>query len=676
MQLKIRPVRAIGLLTALALAAIMVSTAFLLWDMRVREQEHARLETANLATMFMQQTEQSFDAIDMVISGVQERMQTSYGSQFTLDSPAVHLLLAARASGMQQVNALFIVDPLGRVINSSREHPVEPLNVADRRYFKDLAEGREQGLVIDRPVISRVTRQWTLNLARRLNGPDGSFRGVVVGAVNIQHFEQLYSFMKMEYVRPIGLYMIDGTLIASLPHRENTIGDVAHELATERLPAAGEDIRIINHSSGDGGQQVFALGRMKRFPLLVSVTADEVQTLASWRESAFPIAMGAMVVCIFLALASSLLVREVKREEVLSRSLHDADTRYHQTIDSLLDAIVAVDEQQRILLFNPAAESMFGYSAGEVIGKHLSTLMPSRSHAVHGIHVAGFLQAPAGSRNMGANRDVLGLRANGSEFPIESSISRTLIDGKSQLTAVLRDVTERRRAEAELNEVNRQLRALHAALQSVREQERTRIARELHDELGQQLTGLKLDLSWLSRRLKDGREAPFDKVDEMRESLDASIASVRRISTELRPLILDDLGFGEAVIWQADELSRRSGLKIALDLPAAGLITQDELATALFRIVQESLTNVVRHAQATQVTISLTATNDQLTLCISDNGTGIGEGMRKGGIGVVSMRERAMACGADFSITSSPGAGTTITVRLSLSPTNSTESQS
>jgi PAS domain S-box-containing protein len=576
---------------------------------------------------------------------------------------------------MQQLNALFIVDAKGQVINSSREHPVEPLSVADRLYFKNLAEGRVQGLVIDRPVISRVTKQWTLNLARRLNGPDGSLRGVVVAAVNIQHFEQLYSFMKMEYVRPIALYMENGTLIASLPHRENVIGDVAHELATERLPAPGDEIRIINHASGDGGQQVFAVGHMKRYPLLVSVTSDEVQTLASWRESAFPIAGGALVVCIFLALASSLLVREVKREEALSKSLDDADTRYHQTIDSLLDAIVAVDEEQNILLFNPAAESMFGYVAGEVIGKHLSMLMPGRAHAAHSQHVAGFQRAQTGSRNMGANLDVHGLRADGSEFPIESSISRTLIDGKSQLTAVLRDVTERRRAEAALNEMNRQLRELYASLQGVREQERSRIARELHDELGQQLTGLKLDLSWLSRRLKDGREAPFDKVDDMRESLDASIASVRRISTELRPLILDDLGFGEAVIWQADELSRRSGLKIKLDLPAAGLITEDELATALFRIVQESLTNVVRHAQATQATVSLTATNEALTLCISDNGTGIGEGMRKGGIGVVSMRERAMACGADFSITSSPGAGTKITVRLALPPTNPTESQ-
>jgi DNA-binding NarL/FixJ family response regulator len=189
LQLKIRPIRAIGLLTALALAAILLSTAFLLWDMRIREQEHARLETANLATMFMQQTEQSFDAIDLVISGVQERMQASYGSQFTLDSPAVHLLLAARASGMQQINALFIVDALGRVINSSREHPVEPLSVADRRYFKDLAEGREQGLVIDRPVISRVTRQWTLNLARRLNGPDGSNGNMALDMVRARDWD-------------------------------------------------------------------------------------------------------------------------------------------------------------------------------------------------------------------------------------------------------------------------------------------------------------------------------------------------------------------------------------------------------------------------------------------------------------------------------------------------------
>ena len=191
-----------------------------------------------------------------------------------------------------------------------------------------------------------------------------------------------------------------------------------------------------------------------------------------------------------------------------------------------------------------------------------------------------------------------GLRADGSEFPIESTIARTVIGGKPQLTTVLRDITARRGAEASMREANRELRRLSASLQSVREEERTRISRELHDDLGQQLTGLKLDLSWLGNRIREGRQASPEMVDGMRHMLDAAIGAVRRISAELRPPMLNDLGFGDAVSWQAAEFARRSRIEVGLDLQAAELVETDTVATALFRIVQESLTNIVRHAAA------------------------------------------------------------------------------
>ena len=186
----------------------------------------------------------------------------------------------------------------------------------------------------------------------------------------------------------------------------------------------------------------------------------------------------------------------------------------------------------------------------------------------------------------------------------------------------------------------------------------------MHDDLGQQLTGLKLELSWLSNRLKEGRPAPTENMDTMRHQLDDAIAAVRRISTELRPLILDDLGFGEAVVWQTGVLSKRTGLKIDLDLSAAALVKNDVLATALFRVVQESLTNIVRHANAEQVEIRLAAEGDNLVLTVRDNGRGIATDAIKGGIGLVSMRERATALGGQFNISSVPGEGTVIEVRV------------
>ncbi len=668
----------IGVFVFITLLLIAISTTALLWDLRKRELEHARVETISLTRMFMEQTEQSFASVDGLLLTVQERMRNNYGSQFELDSLPIHLLMSTRAAGVRQVKSMFVVNAQGLVVNTSRDIATAQFSVQDRAYFKAFASEHRQGLFIDKPLRNRIDNHWTLYMARRLTAANGSFRGVLVAAVDIPQFEQLYNFMKLDYLRPIAIYLADGTLVASLPHRENMVGEKTPELTDAEIQSVGNDVTMVEHTSGDGGQQIFAIGRVQKFPLLVSVTNDQEQTLASWRETGVPITFAALLTSVFMLFVAAFMVRKLRQEEVLTTNLRDATDRYHHTIDSVMDAVVAVDESLTIRLFNPAAELMFGYKAEYMLGRPLSDLMPKRSRAGHDLHVGRFMRSDVASRAMSLapQLDITGLRSDGSEFPIESTISQTWIGQHKQLTAVLRDVTQRRRAEAEVYRTNQQLRELSAALQNVREEERTRIARELHDELGQQLTGLKLDLSWLANRLKEGREANPDKVLEMRQALDAAIVAVRRISTELRPLILDDLGFGEAVTWQAAEIQKRSGLKIALDLPAAHLVQRDDLATALFRIVQESLTNVVRHAQATEVHICLVSDESRLVLTVSDNGQGLAPDLPGGGIGLVSMRERAMAFGGVFSVRNNTTLGTTVEVALPLSSLEALEEPS
>jgi PAS domain S-box-containing protein len=665
MRMQIRPTRAIGLLATLTVVLIAVSVTFLLWDMRKRELEAARLDTIAFAHMIREETEHTFDRVDLVLRGVQERMQTAYGSQLELDSGSVRLLLSARIFGIRQLGALFLLDASGNIVNSSREDQIMGVPHADAEYYKAFATGGSEGLFVGRPVQDPAHGGWTLHIARSFNGTDGKFRGVAVATMNIAQLEQVYRAIQPDHPRAMALYLADGTLIASVPHRENLIGEYAPELGNGPLPAAGDEVRMVDHATGDGGRQAFALGRTGRFPLLVSAPNDEELALATWRENSIMVVLGATLVCAFIITAAGLLVRGVNRQAELARALRDANDRYQQTIDSVMDAIVAVDESHNVILFNPAAERMFGLAWQDVIGRPLSQLVPERARAAHVLHMDRFMCTRGESRAMVSNIEIKGLRADGTEFPIESTISQTLIEGKPQLTAVLRDITQRRRAEEDLREMNRQLRSLSASLQDVREQERTRIAMELHDDLGQQLTGLKLELSWLGGRLKEGRQATSDEVGAMRHLLDAAIASVRRIATELRPLILDDLGFGEAVAWQTAEFAKRSKLDITLDLQAEALVKEDVLATALFRIVQESLTNVVRHSGATRVKVCLACEGSDLVLTVQDNGTGISPGARPGsGIGLVSMRERATALGGQLKIESVPGAGTTIEVTL------------
>ncbi len=659
-----RPTHAISVLAALAILAILISSAFSLWDLRERELAHTRLETVSVTRMFMEASEQSFESTDVLLQSLQERLQNNYGRQLALDSAAVHLLLNTRASGVRHLNALFIVDRDGRVANTSRDIPGSGLSVADRNYFKAFQNAKDPGLFVDHPVRGRIDQRWTLHMARRFNDAQGNFKGLVVAAVNTAHFEALYSLLKLDYARPVALYLNDGTLVASNPPRDNMIGTRAREIAEHTLADAVYGVDFGYRKKANGKEEAFTIGRVRQFPFLISVINEESEALEAWRGTALPIALGAALASLFIAAVASLLIAEMAREGRLARELSEAHERYYQTVDSVMDAIVAVDENQLIQLFNPAAERMFQLYAKDIIGKPLSCLIPQRLQATHQRHVTRFTHLEGGTRSMSPQTEIIGVRADGSEFPIESTISHTLIGGKKQMTSVLRDVTERRRNERELREMNQQLRGLSASLQNVREQERSRIAHELHDELGQQLTGLKLELSWLSGRLKEGRAVTPDKIDEMRQMLDVAMGAVRRIATELRPLVLDDLGFGAAVAWQAREFAKRSGLQVKLQLDAADEVSEPGLATALYRIVQESLTNVARHAAASEVSIQLLKADDKLVLRIADNGQGMQPDARSEGFGLLGMRERASAMGAEFNIRSEALRGTTIEVTL------------
>ncbi|MDE3072072.1 MAG: PAS domain S-box protein [Pseudomonadota bacterium] len=663
---KLRPARAVYLLALLTIVAIAMLVASLLLNVRTRDLERSRQETASLTRMLMDQTEQSFHNADLALRGVQDRLQTPYGTQLKLDSLPIQLLLSTRATGLRQVAALFVVDANGLIANSSSQEQILQASVADRDYFTYFSGGKANGLFMSRPAKDGPNASWRLYVARRIDAADGKFRGVVVAAIDLDHFEQFYAYMEQDFRRPIALYLNDGTLVASLPHRESGIGKPAPELQGVPFATTDFNVRDFSRTARDGSRQRFTLGYVTDFPLLVSVTDNNVEALASWRETAVTVVLGALLVCIFIGIAAVLLAIELRREGMLSSALREADDRYRLTIDSVMDAIISADQALNIVMFNKAAELMFGIPAAQIIGKPLASLLPVPRREAHGEHIRAFMASAVPSRTMALQMEIFGLRADGSEFPIESAISQTVINGRPQLTAVLRDITDRRRKEAALNELNSELRRLSVSLQSVREEERTRISRELHDDLGQQLTGLKLELAWFSGRLRDGRHAEPGTLDAMRGMLDGAIASVRRISSELRPRILDDLDLGEAISWQVAEITRHGTIRVECDLPAAALVTDDAMATALFRIAQEALTNVARHAEADWLQVGLVREGGDVVLRIRDSGKGFVHERGGSGIGLVSMRERAAALGGRFVLTSAPGCGTTIEIHVPL----------
>ncbi|HVU34843.1 MAG TPA: histidine kinase [Opitutaceae bacterium] len=230
------------------------------------------------------------------------------------------------------------------------------------------------------------------------------------------------------------------------------------------------------------------------------------------------------------------------------------------------------------------------------------------------------------------------------------------------------DRRERERAEDKLRRSLDQLRALTTYLQYVREEERTRIAREVHDELGQALTGLKLDMSWLASKLGKNAKPVQQKVRTMVDHIDETIQTVRRIATELRPGILDSLGLVAAMEWQANDFQSRTGITCSVSTSVSETILDQDITTVFFRIYQETLTNIIRHAKATRVTVRLEETGGHLVMTVADNGRGISEEeiASTRSLGLLGMRERAMLVGGDLSLHGAPGAGTTVTLSVPL----------
>jgi len=364
----------------------------------------------------------------------------------------------------------------------------------------------------------------------------------------------------------------------------------------------------------------------------------------------------------------SLRKQAESESERMRSALSGAQARLAAIVDSAMDAVISVDEEQKIVLFNRAAEQVFGVQRDSVLGAPLDRLLPERFRGTHHVHIANFGQTGVTSRRMGDVTTLWALRADGTEFPIEASISQASEGGATYYTVILRDVTTRKHSEDELRRSQQELRELSASVLEAREEEKTRIARELHDELGQLLTALKMDLSWLRERLPAGNAEIAAKAQQMHEMLEQTVNSTRRIAADLRPLMLDDLGLADAANWLVQDFSQRSGIRCDVQIAADGAFAglEGNIATAVYRALQESLTNIARHAGAKNAWIVLGLENGSLHLEVEDDGHGISaEDLAKGrSLGLKGMRERVAYFGGTLEVVRAPRGGTRLRARV------------
>jgi PAS domain S-box-containing protein len=356
------------------------------------------------------------------------------------------------------------------------------------------------------------------------------------------------------------------------------------------------------------------------------------------------------------------------RERSARTAFGETQARLAAVMDSAMDAIITVDENQRVVLFNQAAEGIFRCSRERALGSKLDAFLPARFRAAHHGHVAHFGDTGVTNRRMGDTTTLWALRADGDEFPIEASISQASEGGHRLYTVILRDITRRKEYEDALVRQQDELRELSARVLEAREEEKTQIARELHDELGQLLTAMKMDLAWMRGQLPQEKADLGARAAQMDAVLDRTVASVRRISAELRPLMLDDLGLHDAMAWLADEFTKHSGIECRLSAPTEGALDNVDrmVATTLYRVLQESLTNVARHSGAKCAWVVVTESGNFLQMDVEDDGRGVADAdlARSRSLGLKGMRERVRYIGGSVEISRAPRGGTRVLVRV------------
>ncbi|HKQ85968.1 MAG TPA: PAS domain S-box protein [Candidatus Acidoferrales bacterium] len=380
-------------------------------------------------------------------------------------------------------------------------------------------------------------------------------------------------------------------------------------------------------------------------------------------------------------------------EQAVKRSEESFQLLIHSVKDY---AIIMMDPLGKILSWNEGAERLKGYKSEEIIGKNYGIFFTVEDRNSKKPETQLRKASEAGQ----SEDEGWLVRKDGWAFWANTVIT-ALRDERGQLYAfakITRDMTERREREesirmlnehlegrieartAELVQLNEalqsevrerknaeeQLRALAARQERVREDERTRLAREIHDALGQMCTALKMDIAWIAKRLPKDEKRLVEKSDAALKLVGDLVKSLRRLSAELRPSTLDALGLVASIEWQAQQFEMHTGIRCQLFLPEKDLVLDKERSTAIFRIFQETLTNVARHAGATTVQTSLVVGDSKIALITHDNGAGfdIAAAERQGSLGLLGMKERAHLLGGDFKISSSQGKGTTVVVHI------------
>ena len=778
-------------LGALAAMAVLAGTALSLWRMHqevIRQTEGYLLD---LAQILGEQTLRSTHAVDAILRAAAEDAQKAEARDRLAPSIELHRRLREIIAHTPYVRALLLTDAGGKPVVNTARFPPPPIDYGDSEFFRAHRDNRATQFGPSLPFVGKMDGERGITLSRALNDAGGRLFGVITAVVDPAYFFGPQGLHELGPDGVVRLLRRDGVLLTGYPM---AIAAATADYRDSALFTQGVEAGrpLIRHAGvASAGEQMSAIYPIEGYPLVITVSSSMDFILRAWNRSAWLFGALAAVTAMLFGVITLWLAHQLRVDEELKSIVIESEERLHAIIQSAMDAIIIVDAQQRIVLFNAAAEQIFRRPSAEALGAEIGRIIPGRRLKPQPLYAAESDDTGAPMRKMGQHLALTGVRAGGGEFPIDASISqvqlhgvehfivilrdvterrqveaalrenerryRTLfsqamdgillldaegkivdvnnsfarmhgyavhelvqmnlrdldtpetlalaperirrilagetigfevehyhhdghilpldvatsgidIDGKMYVLAFHRDITERRRAEQELKRSRQELRGLSRAANEALEAERRRTARELHDELGQSLTALKMDLESLRSALPPDQPELGERALAMHALLDGTIAATRRIAADLRPLMLDDLGLAAALDWLTHNFSKHTGIATDLVIDDAVAQVPEPIASALYRITQESLTNVAKYAQATTAEIRLERDGGWVQLLVRDNGRGIeaADQDKRGTFGLLGIRERVTLLGGEVAIKGEPGQGSEVRARIPL----------
>lgn len=367
------------------------------------------------------------------------------------------------------------------------------------------------------------------------------------------------------------------------------------------------------------------------------------------------------VVCLFLGIVMVLRF-SVSDRRMADEALRESEAKYRLIFENAPIGIIHYDEKGVITACNRYFVDIIGVSGEDIVGIDLYGKLNNRG-------VLDALSESLAGRHGRFEGEYTSVLSGKTGFVNVVFVPVTDADGNiTGGICVIEEIHARVKAQKELQRSREQLRNLSRHLLSNREEEQKRIARDIHDELGQTLSAVKMELSWLKNRIPRDQVPEQAKAGATLELLDGAIDSVRRIISELRPALLSDLGLAAAMQWQAEKFSERSGISCRVEIASCIVDVDDEMATAIFRIFSEAVNNAVKHSRASEIQVRLVCNEEgDIALTVSDNGAGITreQVMRDNAYGIMGMRERVASYGGDLEISGTPGQGTVLVARIS-----------